>query len=234
MRVSFNQPAFIPWGGFYGRLLNSDLMIILDSTLLARGFTFVNRNRLKGPQGEIWITVPVMKKGLGRQRIRELRVFRPEIWAKKFLSLLKHYYGHSFYFDQTFEAVKEIIFSSGSNFLGMTMGLAKFLAEGFKVSAHFRLQSELGVENKGTDLLVELAGRVGAGEVLLPHLADRHLDLEAFTRAGLKVTFLKYQPVAYPQFWGSFIANLSALDLWLCCGPEGLKNIAKSSRVSHS
>lgn len=232
MRVSFSQPVFIPWGGFYGRLLNSDLMIILDNTLLARGFTFVNRNRLKAPQGEIWITVPVRKKGLGRQRIRELQIFRPEIWASKFLALLKHYYGHSFYFEETVGALEKIIYSTGSNFLALAQGGSRFLADRFRISTGFRLQSELGVENRGTDLLVELAQRVGAREVLLPYLADRHLDLEAFARAGLMVFYLKYQPVAYPQFWGDFIPNLSALDLWLCCGPDGRKNIVQSSRVT--
>ncbi|NPV82987.1 MAG: WbqC family protein [Candidatus Aminicenantes bacterium] len=232
MRISFSQPVFIPWGGFYGRLLNSDLMIILDSTLFARGFTFVNRNRLKAPQGEIWVTVPVRKKGLGRQRTRDLRIFQPENWARKFLALLKHYYGHSFYFEQTIGELEKIISSAGENFLDLTQGCARFLADSFRINTGFSLQSELGVENRGTDLLVELALRVGAKEVILPYLADRHLNLDSLSRNGIKVFFLKYQPVAYPQFWGDFIANLSALDLWLCCGPDGLKNIGKSSRVT--
>ncbi len=232
MRVSFSQPVFIPWGGFYGRLLNSDLMIILDNTWLARGFTFVNRNRLKAPQGEIWITVPVRKKGLGRQRIRELQIYQPEIWARKFLALLKHYYGHSFYFEQTMEDLEDIISRAGSNFLALAQGCSRFLADRFQINTGFRLQSELGVENRGTDLLAELAWRVGAAEILLPYLADRHLDLELLTRNGIKVIFLKYQPVAYPQFWGNFIPNLSVLDLWLCCGPDGRKNIVQSSRVT--
>ncbi len=47
-------------------------MILLDDTLLARGFTFVNRNRLKGPEGELWISVPLKRKGRGRQKIKDL------------------------------------------------------------------------------------------------------------------------------------------------------------------
>lgn len=46
MNVTFNQPAFIPWGGFFARLLNSDRMVLLDETILARGFSYVNRNRI--------------------------------------------------------------------------------------------------------------------------------------------------------------------------------------------
>ncbi|MCR4395989.1 MAG: WbqC family protein [Candidatus Saccharicenans sp.] len=231
MRVSFNQPAFVPWGGFYGRLLYSDLMIILDNTQFARGFTFVNRNRLKGPQGEIWVTVPIRKKGLGLQKISHLRIARPEGWAYKFLSLLRHYYGHSLYYERTISDLERILPEADDNFLRLALQTSKLLSDYFGLRTPFQLQSELSLDLKGTELLVALALRVGAGEVLLPYLADRHLNLEAFHRAGLKVCFLKYDQVPYPQFWGNFIENLSALDLWLCCGPEGLRNIKRSSRL---
>ncbi|MBC7349584.1 MAG: WbqC family protein [Candidatus Aminicenantes bacterium] len=231
MRVSFNQPAFIPWGGFYGRLLHSDLMILLDRTQFTRGFTFVNRNRLKGPQGEIWVTVPIRKKRLGLQKINQLRLARAESWGYKFLSLLRHYYGHSPYYEQTIADLGRILKEAGDNFLRLAVQTSGLLADYFGLRTPFRLQSELGLELKGTELLVELALRVGASEVLLPYLADRHLNLEAFKRAGLKVIYLKYDQVPYPQFWGHFIENLSAVDLWLCCGPEGLRNIKRSSRL---
>lgn len=231
MRISFNQPAFIPWGGFFARLLNSDLMIILDNTQFAHGFTFVNRNRLKGPQGQVWVTVPIRKKGLGLQRINQLQIFRPEVWGQKFLALLRHYYGHSLHSEETMETLEKIISASGHNFLMLALDSARFLTERFGIRTPFKLQSEIGTEGKGTELLVSLALQVGGQEVLLPHLADRHLDLPAFHRSGLKTRFLKYTQIPYPQFWGDFIENLSALDLWLCCGQAGLKNIARSSRI---
>lgn len=231
MRVSFNQPAFIPWGGFYARLIHSDLMIILDRTQFARGFTFVNRNRLKGPQGEIWVTVPLKKKGLGLQKISQLHLARPESWGYKFLSLLRHYYGHSLYYERTVSDLEKILREAGDNFLQLALKTSRLLAEYFGLETPFQLQSEMGLELKGTELLVELALRAGAGELLLPYLADRHLNLEVLNRAGLKVIYLKYHQIPYPQFWGNFIENLSTLDLWLCCGPEGLNNIKRSSHL---
>ena len=85
MRLSFNQPVFLPWGGFFARLLHSDKMVLLDETLLARGFTFVNRNRFKGPEGEIWISVPLKRKGRGRQKIKDLEIHEKERCVKNFL-----------------------------------------------------------------------------------------------------------------------------------------------------
>ncbi|MGB4704501.1 MAG: WbqC family protein [Candidatus Saccharicenans sp.] len=234
MRISFSQPVFLPWGGFFGRLLHSDLMILLDGTQFARGFTFVNRNRLKGPQGEIWVTVPVKKKGLGLQKISQLKIHQPDRWSEKFLGLLKHYYRHSLFFHLTEEALREIICRAGDDFCRLAVSSLKFMAQAFSINREFILQSETQVEGKGSSLLVSLAVKTGASEVILPYLADRHLQMNLFHEAGIKVIFLKYLQEPYPQFWGNFIGNLSALDLWLCCGPQGSRKIAKSSRLIDS
>ena len=90
MKVCFGQPGFIPWGGFFCRLMVSDTMVLLDDTLFARGFTFVNRNRLKGPGGEIWITVPVKKASGKRLRIRELEMYEADYWGMKWQRTLYH------------------------------------------------------------------------------------------------------------------------------------------------
>ncbi|MDY0231642.1 MAG: WbqC family protein, partial [Candidatus Saccharicenans sp.] len=211
MRVSFNQPAFIPWGGFFGRLLNSDLMILLDKTQFARGFTFVNRNRLKGPLGEIWVTVPIKKKGLGLQKINQLQIHQSEILARRFLAILRHYYSNSLYLKPAYNKLVSLFTEAGDDFLKLAEGSIDLLAKIFGLKTPVKFQPEAEMELQGTDLLVNLALGVGAREVLLPYLADRHLNIATFSKAGLKVVFLKYHQNPYPQFWGNFLGNLSAL-----------------------
>ncbi len=233
MRISFSQPAFIPYGGFFGRQLNSDLMIILDETQFARGFTFVNRNRLKGPAGEVWITVPVKKKHLGLQSIRQVRLHQPERFSTRFLALLKHYYGHSIYYPSVSLHLKAVFESAQDNFLKLALGSINSLKSWWKLDTPQLLQSELGLggQNQGPELLIDLAREVKASEIIFPYLADRHFDPLKFKSAGLRLVFLKYNQVPYPQVWGNFLANLSALDLYLCCGSAARQIIDKSSRV---
>jgi len=231
MRISFSQPAFIPYGGFFGRQLNSDLMIILDQTQFAHGFTFVNRNRLKGPAGEVWITVPVKKKNLGLQTIRQLQLFQPERFSAKFLALLRHYYGHSLYYQSISDRLKTVFETVQANFLQLALFSINELKTGLGVDCPQLLQSELAARGRGPELLIDLAREVKASEILFPYLADRHFDSSRFKAAGLKLLFLKYNQLPYPQFWGHFLANLSALDLYLCCGPGGQTVIQKSCKL---
>lgn len=221
MMLSFNQPVFIPWGGFFARLMSSDRMVLLDDTVLARGFTYVNRNRLKGPEGEIWITVPLKRKGRGPQKIKDLQIDEKEKWARKFLLTLKHYYGKSIYFHPLFEDIRRAVDGAGENFLALILQLLDVIKKGFAIEREWVLQSHLGFSGRGTALLVSIAKEVGAEEVLLPYFSEKAVDCALFTKEKIRVRLLRYLPPPYPQFWGDFVMNLSALDLLLCCGREG-------------
>ncbi len=230
MIVSFNQPAFIPWGGFFARLMSSNKMVLLDETILAHGFTYVNRNRLKGPEGEVWITVPLKRQGRGRQKIKDLEIYEKERWAKKFLLTLKHYYGKSVYFESIFSDIGRAGENSAKNFLPMTMTLLDILKKGFGIETEMILQSCLGITGRGTALLVSIAKELRAEEVILPFFSEKAVDCTKFRDENIRVRLLRYLPPPYPQFWGDFLMNLSALDLLLCCGRDGRAVIEKGTR----
>jgi hypothetical protein len=229
--ISFNQPAFIPWGGFFARLLCSNRMVLLDDTLLARGFTFVNRNRVKGPEGEVRLTVPLKRKGRGRQKIKDLEVYEKEKWAGKFLSMLRHYYGKSVYFESVFKEIQALVDEPGDSFLRLAFGFISLLKRNLGIENEIVLQSELEVSGRGTSLLVSIASRLEAGEALLAGGSEKYLEAAPFEKAGIKLRFLRFSPPPYPQFWGEFLPNLSALDLLLCLGPNGKTVIEKGTFV---
>jgi len=232
--ISFNQPAFIPWGGFFARLLRSDRMVLLDSTLLAQGFTFVNRNRLKGPEGEVWISVPLKRKGRGRQEIKDLEIYEKERWRKKFLSTLRHYYGHSIYFESVFEEIRSAANQPDVRFLSLALALLEILKAKLGIDRETVLQSSTGISGKGVSLLVSIAKELRADEVILPYGSEKAVESSRFEIQGIKVRELRYLPPQYPQFWGGFLPNLSSLDLLLCCGFEGRSVIEKGSRFGGS
>jgi hypothetical protein len=206
-------------------------MVLLDDTLLGRGFTYVNRNRIKGPLGEIWVTVPLKRKGRGRQKIKDLEIYEKKRFAKKFLLTLRHYYGKSLYFAPIYEKIESLLDAPGESFLELVLSLLEILKEGLAIGQEMVLQSQLGLTGQGTPLLVSIAKELEAQEVILPYLAEKHLDLSQFREEKIKVTLLHYLPPQYPQFWGDYLMNLSALDLLLCMGKDGRAIITKGIRL---
>ncbi|MBN1224562.1 MAG: WbqC family protein [Candidatus Aminicenantes bacterium] len=229
VRISFNQPIFIPWGGFFGKLLHSDKLVLLDDTLLARGFTYVNRNRIKGPAGESWITVPLKRHGRGRQKIKDLEIFEKKKWAKNFLLTVKHFYGKSLFLEPILTEVETILDSPDESFCSMVIRLLSIFKKDFNIDTAFILQSDTGITGKGTSLLVSIVKELGADEVLMPYFSRKILDWNLFDREKIAVHFLRYDPPQYPQFWGHFLKRLSVLDLLLCCGGAGRTVIEKGS-----
>ena len=229
MRISFNQPAFIPWGGFFARLLHSDKMVLLDDTLLARGFTFVKRNRIKGPDGEVWLTVPFKRKGRGQQKIKDLEIYEKGRWAKKFLLTLRHFYGNSVSFGPIHEKFQIAVETPGDSFLNIILELLNIIKIALDIDTELILQSKIAIAGKGTPLLVSIAKELGAEEVVMPYFSEKHIDYNQFKKENINVRFLRFAPIQYPQFWGDFIKNLSALDLLLCCGKAGRAIIEKGA-----
>lgn len=221
MRICFNQPAFLPWEGVFSRLMFSDKMVLLDDTQLARGFTYVNRNRIKGPSGPIWISVPLRRKGRGNQKIRDLEIYEKSRWVKNFLKTLQHFYGKSLYFQPVYSQIKEILDTPDDSFVHMAVSLLETTKNMLEIDKQMILQSHTGISGKGTSLLVALAKELGAQDVMLPYFSDRAIDCEMLKKEKIGVHFLRYTCPQYPQFWGSFQKKLSILDLLLCCGPQG-------------
>ena len=62
MIVSIHQPEHFPYLGFFQKMKESDLFIILDNVKFKKN-NFQNRNRFLNSNGEEeWFTVPVEKK----------------------------------------------------------------------------------------------------------------------------------------------------------------------------
>jgi hypothetical protein len=233
MILSFSQPVFLPWGGFFARSIYSDAMVILDDTYFAHGFTFVNRNRVKSPNGELWITVPIIKKGKGQQKINQLLIYQKNTWAHKFLSTIQHCYSKSIYFNNIFKKLTDIINSNDNLFISLVLKLLNLCLQQLKIKKNLILQSELNVYEKGISLIISIAKKLNSNEIILPYPSRKHLDLNLLSDAGLKITLINYKQIPYPQFWGTFIPNLSILDMLLCCGPASQKIISKSTTFKH-
>jgi len=227
MIVACHQPSFLPWAGFFFKALLADALILLDDVQLARGFTWVNRNRLKGDQGEVWLTVPVWKKGRGLQKINEVEVFNERNWDHKHLQSIMQNYAHAPYLSDHLFFLQELYQHKWKKLVELNRRVLSYLQGALGIKKEYMLQSELGVQARGTELLVELCKSVGADAYLSSLVSRKHLDEALFEKNSVRIDYFSFVPPIYPQLWGDFIPNLSALDLLLNCGRESLAIIKR-------
>ena len=83
--VAIHQPNFLPWIGYFYKIVKSDIFVFLDNVQYTKN-SFINRNKIKTSQGEMWLTVPV-SFSFG-QLIRKVRINNLVDWQKKHLRRL--------------------------------------------------------------------------------------------------------------------------------------------------
>jgi hypothetical protein len=220
MIISTSRPYFAPYPGFFSRVDHADVFIILDNVQFPRGTTWITRNRFKNDQGTLWMTVPVWRKGLGLQKLNEVRICHDSHLQAKHLKSLKQAYGNAPYFSEHLPFL-DYIFSAGiEGLLDFNMAILRHLMLYMGVDTEIRLLSELNISASGERLPVEICQYFKGSSYLAPGAAGNYLNPRLFENAGVELVLHKHKPCVYPQLWGNFLPDLSAFDLIFNCGPR--------------
>jgi hypothetical protein len=232
MIVSAYQPYFAPFPGFFSKALHSHVLVLMDAVQFPQRTTWLTRNRLKNDQGTLWMTVPVWKKGLGAQRINEVKICHEGPWARKHLISLKTAYARAPYIEDHLDFLEEIFSETPENLVDLNLRIIRYLLKHLRIPARTILLSDLGINAGEPRLSVEICKKLGASHFLAQGSARKYLSEEAFQEAGIRPVFFNPRPPVYPQLWGPFIANLSAFDLIFNCGPKSHQIVEAASRIS--
>ncbi len=231
MLVACHQPNYIPWSGYFHKLKLADVLVLLDSVQFPRGRSWVNRNRIKTPRGQLWLTVPVKRKGVGLQKIQDVEIDNTHRWGKKHLLSLAHFYKKAPYFSDYIDFFADIYEKKWSKLSDLNLMLIKEIKKWFEIDTKIVCSSELRVGNKSAcSLLIEICKSLGADTYLSGAGGRKYIDDEKFRVQGINVKYFSFEPYAYPQFWGEFISNLSIADLLFNCGKKGFDNQFKSAK----
>ena len=230
MVVSTNQPYFAPFPGFFYKAYRSDIFVILDEVQFPRGTTWITRNRFKNDQGTLWMTMPVWKKGLGLQKIDEVRIYHEGRWAKKHLASLRNAYARAPYFADHLNFLEGLFSEKFEKLIDLNLAVIRYLMDHLQIETQIKLLSELGIEAKGDQRLVDLCKKLNATNFLVQSGAKKYLDVNLFRKAGIHLEFFSPPAPVYPQLWGDFLPNLSALDILFNCGPKAHDILTRTSR----
>jgi hypothetical protein len=220
MIVSTYQPFFSPFPAFFYKAHLSDLMVILDDVQFPLRTTWISRNRFKNDQGTLWITIPVWKKGLGLQKINQVRICHEGNWRKKHLASLKTSYANAPYFGEHLYVVEEMFSARFEKLVDLNVMVIQYLKEHLRIDTPLILESNLGISAKGNKLLIEICRKVRASNYLAQAATKKYLDARLFADAGIELNFFRPPSPVYPQLWGDFIPDLSAFDFLFNCGPK--------------
>jgi hypothetical protein len=219
MIVSINQPAYLPWLGYFHRIATSDLHIVLDHVQYEKN-SFVNRNKVCGKDGPVWLTVPLLTSGkFGELPIHSLEFAPNQNWQKKHWSTLQNLYRRTPFFDHYAPAYEAIYAAEWDSFAPMVDTFLRQHLNDLGINTPLLKSSEMQVDGKKSDLVLNLCQNTGATVYLSGALGRNYLDEESFRANGIQVEYQDYRHPVYPQPHPDFTPYMCILDLLFNQGP---------------
>jgi hypothetical protein len=223
MIIAAHQPNFIPWIGYFFKLLKSDYFVLLDDVPFSRG-SYTNRAKIKTPQGEQWLTLPVKKSGRLNQLISKAELDEGRDWRRKALGIIQGCYWEAPFFKAYLPQFGEILEGGTGSLAQINAEIIAWMAGILEISTPMVKSSELtGVDGHSTERLVSICKALGADEYLSGFGGQKYQDAEVFHKEGIRLSITDFQHPQYTQLWGEFRTGLSTIDLIFNCGPTSAR-----------
>lgn len=214
MILSAHQPAYLPWLGYFDKIIRSDVFVFLDSIQFEKN-SFTNRNKIKVPGGVSWLTVPVKMKGHLNQTIKEIEIDNAQNWRKNHLKAVYLNYKKAPRFEKCYPKLENLYQKDYQFISELCWDQLAFWLREIGVEKNVIRSSELPISTKKSELILDLCRHYNADHYMSGALGRDYLDEAEFKKVGIAIEYQDYNHPVYPQLWGDFMPFMGIVDFWM-------------------
>jgi len=230
MIISVHQPQYIPWLGYFHKILKSDAFVFLDRVQY-KPAEFQNRNKIRTQDGWMWLSVPVLSQAGTRQIIADVRIDNSSSWQKDHLKSLEVWLGKSRFFKEHLDFLKGLY---SKNWLGLSelnVEIISYILKYLDIKTPVYFESDLDIKSAKTDRIIDICKKLKADTYLSGIGGRDYLEEDKFKQSGIKLEYQDFNhPVYSQQFMkdkDDFLPFMSVIDLLFNEGAES-RQILKS------
>tara|TARA_A100001035_G_scaffold87112_1_gene67786 strand:+ start:9820 stop:10500 length:681 start_codon:yes stop_codon:yes gene_type:complete len=213
MKISIHQPAYIPWLGYFHKIINSDLFIYLDNDQFTKG-SFQNRNYIRNKNEKILLTVPVLsKKKNDFINIKNLEINNKINWQKKHFSSIKLSYSKTKNFEDLIKKLEIFYINKYSHLNTYCWDMLIFFLKELEIKTKIVRYSEIKQFNTyKSELILDICKYFGAKTYISGIKGFDYLNLEKFSQNNIIVERQNFYHPTYNQVHKGFKNNLGVID----------------------
>jgi hypothetical protein len=232
MKLAIMQPTYLPWMGYFDLMDQVDTFVILDTVSLSKQ-SFQQRNRIKGADGSIWLTIPILSHQKLGQKIGETKIAN-KLFIKKHLKSIELSYRKAPFFEVYFPELTRLYehCSNSDALLHFNLSLIEWIKDKLGIKTTVILASTLeDIEDTRGGRLIDICQYFKAKTYITPKGAVGYLehDSKDFLKKNIHIQIQNYEHPAYNQLYPPFLSHLSVLDVLMNEGDQAM-NIIKSGR----
>ena len=227
MIVAIHQPEYLPWLGFFKKMMNVELFVFLDDVQFSKK-GWQNRNRIRINDGTTLLSIPVHTHSY--PKINEVTIDNEKNWSIRHKKSILYNYARAPYFDEIKDFIESIFEKKFQYLVDLNTEIIKFIMNELEIKSKIVFSSELEISKKGSDRVLDICKAVGADHYITGTFwAESNLRVEEFKKSNIDVEFQKFQHPIYKQIHGGFIPEMSIIDLLFNEGRKEAKKILQNS-----
>jgi hypothetical protein len=233
--VACHQPNFLPWLGYFAKIHHSDLFFLLDDVQFTQGqskHNWTTRVRILTLSGPLWLSVPVLRKGKGKQLIRDIEIIKERHrWLRKTFQTLKQSYGKTKHFEEYFSDLERILTRKHDFLADLNVELIKWLVKILGINTKIQRSSDFAVASTSNQRLIDLTKAAGGSVYLSGDGAEAYQLEGEFQKNGITLEKIGFKHPIYKQTQGTeFVPGLSIIDALFNIGAESVHTLLAKSR----
>ena len=218
IKLAAHQPNFIPWAGFFYKMSLADVFVLTAGVDYTRK-SYINRNRIKTPDGPVWLTLPVIRAPLGTT-IDKIRIAEPDISFRKIADVIRHNYSKAKFFDSCFQGFIHTLKGNGDLLADVNIALIKYFATELGIKTEIeRMDDAADITGESTDRIIYLCKSYNAELYISGFGGEKYQLKQKMKTSGISCQVYDFDHPVYNQLWGPFVPGMSVLDLLFNCGP---------------
>ena len=225
------QPTYLPWLGYFEMISAADIFVVYDHVQFVKK-TFQNRNRIKGPNGDIVLIVPTKKSPRNTSLSKTLLADGYEKTLHRHWVSISHFYKKAKYFNDYSPEIESMYLSKYSSLTDLTISFIRFFCNHLGITTLIEQSSNFVLDrslSSSSERVVDLCVKANISTLYDAIGAQKIINTSFFKTLNIEVLFQNYVHPQYHQNFGDFSPYMSIIDLLLNEGPNSLE-IIKSGR----
>lgn len=227
MIVAVHQPNYLPWLGYFAKIAQADVFVLLDDVQFSKG-SYTNRVQIARSGAGVWLTLPVRHE-FGAA-IDAVQVARDD-WARSHADTLRQSYRKAAHFGDVWPTISDWLAGASGSLAAINGRLVRDIAARLGLAARFETSAALGITAEAADerLALIVARLAPGGTYLSGGGGAKYQSAAVFDAHGVTLAYSAFKPSPYPRSGEPFIAGLSILDALFHTGWDATAQMVRSA-----
>jgi len=216
MKLAIMQPYFLPYIGYFQLLNAVDEFVVYDNIeFTKRGW--IQRNRILVNGSDSMFSLP-LKKASDYLDICERQLADSfGLERSKILRRIESAYRRAPFFISAMPVIERCFNYESANLFEFIHNSLLVVCEYLGITTRITISSGLASNHslKGQDKVISLCQELSAHHYINAINGRGLYRKEAFAEKGIQLSFIKSEPIVYPQFDNEFVPSLSIIDVMM-------------------